>query len=177
MISCYLHIFINKLLKNKKLCGFGVFLLVLLCSFCCFAISDEEIHQQYIEACVKNILEKQEDDAGCWSCQVVLTLMQGLTNTTNTLYEAIRAISETVLLYGGAIWIACYFLKSLGSFAAQTPAKILDGLFIFVFKWTLCYAAVVSGLDGIVELIVHPLLDLGYSIGTEFNASTGIGGM
>ena len=103
--------------------------------------------------------------------------MQGLTNTTKTLYEAIRSISETVLIYGGAIWIACYFLKTLGSFAAQTPGKVLDGLMMFVFKWALCYATVASGLDSIVDYIVSPLLDIGYSIGTDFNNSTGIGGM
>ena len=175
MISSYLYIFINKLLKNNNLCGFSVFCAVLFICFSCFA--DEGPDKIYKEACIDGILEKQEDDAGCWSCQVVLTLMQGLTSAAQTLYSAIRSISETVLLYGGAIWIACYFLKTLGSFAAQTPGKVLDGLMVFIFKWALCYAAVTSGLDGIVEYIVQPLLDIGYSIGTGFNKSTGIGGM
>ncbi|MBQ8750920.1 MAG: hypothetical protein IJZ30_04725 [Alphaproteobacteria bacterium] len=172
MISSYLHIFIKKLLKNKNLCGFVVFCATLFVSFYCYAEADEE----YIKECLQKELNKSTDNAGCWSCQVVQTLMQGLTNVTGVLYEAIRSISETVLLYGGAIWIACYFLKTLGSFAAQTPGKVLDGLMIFVFKWSLCYATIYVGLDGIVEYIVQPLLDIGYSIGTEFNKSTGIGG-
>ena len=65
----------------------------------------------------------------------------------------------------------------VGSFAAQTPGKVLDGLMIFIFKWALCYTAIYVGLDSIVNYIVQPLLDIGYSIGTEFNKSTGIGGV
>ena len=172
MISSYLNIFINKLLKSKNLCGFVVFCAILFVSFYCHAEADEE----YTEACLKDKLN-ESDNAGCWSCQVVQTLMLGLTNVTGVLYDAIKEISELVLLYGGAIWIACYFLKTLGSFAAQTPGKVLDGLMIFIFKWALCYTAIYVGLDSIVNYIVQPLLDIGYSIGTEFNKSTGIGGV
>jgi hypothetical protein len=61
-----------------------------------------------------------------------------------------------------------YFLKSVSSFATQDPAKILDGLFSFMFKWAFAFTIVNMGIDSLVEEIVNPLLSIGMDIGTEF---------
>lgn len=147
-------------------------LAILLISFEVWAEPDED----YSEYCSSQKFTEKYNNADCWSCQVVLSLMQGMTGAATVLSSAIIEISKLVLLYGGAIWIACYFMKALGSFAAQDPYKILDGLIVFMFKWTLAYVMVYYGLDTIVQMVVDPLLDIGYTVGQSLNAQAGIGG-
>ena len=169
MIKYYLHIksmsFFNKYFK-----GLVVFLLVLLISSVCFAQADDE----YIEYCNPQQIGQASQNAGCWACGIIFSLMQNLTSASERLYGLISDISEIILIYCGAIWVAVYLLKALGSFAAQTPGKVLDGLIIFMFKWALAYAAVVSGISTVSEFIVSPLLDIGFTIGQNFASTAGI---
>ena len=145
---------------------------ILLISSNCFAAADEE----YTEHCLKDNIEESSSSAGCWSCGIIFSLMVNLSSAAETLYKSICAISADILIYGGAIWVAVYLLKALGSFAAQTPGKVLDGLVTFMFKWALAYAAVVSGIDAVAELIVSPLLDIGFTIGKQFAKDAAMGG-
>ena len=174
MSRIWIYIILNKLLRNSFRCGViaGVVSIFLTTN----TLADG-IEPDYEEACVKGIIDAQHDDAGCWTCDVVFALMQGLTSAAETLYGLIQAISLNILLYGGAIWIACYFLKALGSFATQDPAKIMDGLLGFMFKWALAYATVSFGIGVVTYYIIDPLLDIGYSIGSVFSANAGIGGV
>ena len=171
MIKMMTNIFSYKILQTRLFwIGFG---LVLLFSKSVFADGPDD---EYSEYCLGDNFDKNYTDADCWSCGVVLSLMQSMTAAAETLYTAIREVSLIVLLYCGAIWVACYFIKALGSFATQDPAKILDGLLTFMFKWALAYVLVYSGLDTIVIYIVDPLLDVGYTIGQSLSQSAGIGG-
>ena len=131
---------------------------------------------EYTQHCLGDKFNQNYTEADCWSCGVVLSLMQSMTAAAGTLYTAIREISLIVLLYCGAIWIACFFIKTLGSFATQDPQKILDGLITFMFKWALAYVLVYSGLDTIVIYVVDPLLDIGYTIGQALSQNSGVGG-
>lgn len=171
MIRYYLYIK-NLSFSNKYFRGLVVFLFVLLYASLSFAQADEE----YRKHCLEKQIKESTDDAGCWSCGIVFSLMQGLTSAAETLYNSITSISEQILIYCGAIWIAVYLLKALGSFAAQTPGKVLDGLFVFMFKWALAYVAVTSGISTVSDFIVTPLLDIGYTIGQSFAEKSSIGG-
>ena len=175
MMNKWSHILLVKTLHNKFIGG-----LIALGGnlfFPTLAFADGEEGKNYQTACVEGVITAQHDNAECWTCDVVFSLMQSLTGAAETLYGLIQSISLTILLYGGAIWIACYFLKALGSFASQDPAKILDGLIGFMFKWALAYVTVSFGLDTISLYIIDPLLDIGYSIGSVFSANAGIGGV
>lgn len=171
MIKMMINIFSYRILQSR-LFWIG-FWFVLLFSKSVFADGPDD---EYSKHCLGENFDSNYNEADCWSCAVVLSLMQSMTAAAGTLYTAIREVSLIVLLYCGAIWIACYFIKALGSFATQDPAKILDGLLTFMFKWALAYVLVYSGLDTIVVYIVDPLLDVGYTIGQSLSQNAGVGG-
>ncbi|MBR5599578.1 MAG: hypothetical protein IKW39_06010 [Alphaproteobacteria bacterium] len=173
MIKTVTYIFFYKMFPSRTLRFVMYFLLTLLFTSYAFADGPDD---EYTEHCLGDNFNKKYDEADCWSCAVVLSLMQSMTAAAGTLYNSIREISILVLLYGGSIWIICYFIKSLGSFAEQNPNKILEGLINFMFKWALAYVMVYSGLDTIVLYIVDPLLDVGYTIGQSLSQNAGIGG-
>lgn len=132
--------------------------------------------ETYLCYCKSSVIDKKYAEAGCWSCTIVETLMISLSDIASKLFGTVVDISKTILVLGAAIWIALYFLKALGSFATQDPAKIIDGLLTFCFKVALVYAVIDSGLGFIIQYIVSPLLSIGYDVGTTFANATGISG-
>ncbi len=170
--------------SRHKIFIMGCFILLCLCypDFCiaeeakdCDSLSG---HDKYLCYCKAEVIQKKYDEAGCWACNVVLTLMMSMTNVANAVYPIIDALSRIILGGGACIWIAVYFLKSLGSFATQDPAKIIDGLLTFCFKIAFMYIMIDSGIGTIIEYIVNPLLSIGYDIGGFFSemASGSLGG-
>ena len=139
----------------------------------CSELSDDA---KYLCYCKSDVIEKKYTDAGCWSCDVIFTLMMSMTNVAGTIYDGTIALSKIILGGGACIWIALYFLKTLGSFTTQDPTKVIDGLLTFCFKVALMYALIDSGIDSIVHYIVNPLLSIGFDIGGTFANATGIGG-
>ena len=158
-----------KMLPNKLFSG------VLGCATILFAkTSLAGADREYLAYCSAEIFRRKYEEADCWSCNVVLSLMQSMTKTVEDIYVALREVSLTALLYFGAIWVAAFFIKSFGSFTAQDTAKTMDALLTFFFKWALCYVLIYTGIDTIVEFVVAPLLDIGYSIGIGFNQNANI---
>lgn len=113
---------------------------------------------------------KYGDNAPCWSCNIIFSLLTAFLNAAKIMYDSFLTISELILQLGGAIWLAIYLLKSMGSMAAQDPMKVLDGMFTFMFKWALIYALIVAGIDELIGMIISPILSVGFDIGTTFTA-------
>ena len=169
MTRILLHKLYSILLRNKWLTFASMYLLFFFIADICFA-------DEYTEYCSYNKINEKYRTAGCWSCDVVGILMAGGVGAVNTMYPAMRDFSSALLKYGGAIWIVCFMLKTLGSFAAQDAGKVLDGLFLFMFKWMLAFTVVFGGLSIIIEWVVLPLLSIGFDIGTELSRLASIGG-
>lgn len=173
-------------LMNKLLCFLychklivvvGFFLIVLFCIDCAWAattdcsdLSDEE---KYLCYCKSDTIDKKYVEAGCWSCDVIYTLMMSMTKVANAVFDKTIALSKIILGGGACIWIALYFLKTLGSFTTQDPSKVIDGLLTFCFKVAFIYALLDSGIASIVGYVVNPLLSIGLDIGTVFSKATG----
>lgn len=154
------------IISNK--CLFVVILLLLLFFVNeSFAAADEEFRAH----CDISIFNKKYDNGNCWSCGIIYSLLNAFLEVSKILYNSMKEISTLVLKLGGAIWIAVFFLKSLGSIAAQDPMKIMDGLFMFMFKWAFVYAIIISGIDEIVGMIISPILSVGFDIGTTFTSA------
>ncbi len=145
------------------------FLLVFLTAGLCAAVDPE-----YTKYCGNKAINKKYNDAGCWSCDIIYTLMMSMTKVAGMIFSATSQLSMVILGLGSAIWLASYFLKALGSFATQDPAKVIDGVLVFAFKITVIYAMIVSGIDMIVYYIVNPLLSIGYDIGEVFSSGAGL---
>ena len=169
MVRLILHRLFSSLLCNKWLVFVCVLAIISLISGNVFA-------SEYMEYCNYNKINNKYLNAGCWSCDVVGILMSGGVGAVNVLYPALRDFGKVVLNYGAVIWISCFLLKTLGSFAAQDASKIIDGIVQFMFKWSLAYVVVIGGLDVIVEWVVFPLLSIGFDIGTKFSELASIGG-
>lgn len=134
-----------------------------------YADPDEE----YLKYCKSDIFEDKYERGGCWSCDIIAVIMRNMLDMIAVLFDAIVELCEVVLVLGAAIWLAIYFLKSLGSFAAQDPAKVIDGALLFMFKWALIYTLISQGIAEILKYIVSPLLSIGIDVGTIF--SNGVG--
>ena len=139
----------------------------------CTNLSDDA---QYLCYCGSEAIQKKYDEGGCWSCDIIFTLMKSMTEVAGFIFDPSSELAKLILGGGACIWIAAYFLKALGSFATQDPAKVIDGLLTFCFKVLLMYVLIDSGIDSIVNYIVNPLLSIGFDIGETFAGATGIGG-
>ncbi|MCM1323642.1 MAG: hypothetical protein NC218_05730 [Acetobacter sp.] len=157
--------------NNKTmLYRFGLAWAILLCCMqSAFAVDSE-----FLTYCVgEKFLEKYKE-AECWSCDIIKIMMNAMMTITEKLYQRIKELCLLILQIGGAIWLALYFMKSLGSFAAQDPAKIIDGALTFMFKWALIYAIILGGMDVIMDYIVNPILSIGFDVGAQFAKGSGI---
>lgn len=150
-------------------CGIWILALTILFSNTAFAIDEE-----FKEYCLGDAFDEKYSDAGCWSCDVVKVLMSAMMKVTNSLFTVIQDLCKRILEVGAALWLALYFLKSLSSFAAQDPAKVLDGALMFMFKWAVMYTLIFGGMDMIMSYVVNPLLSIGFDIGKEFAGNSRI---
>ncbi len=129
---------------------------------------------EYLKYCKSEIFEEKYEKGGCWSCDIIAVIMRNMLAMITVLFGAMVELCELILVFGAAIWLAVYFLKSLGSFAAQDPAKVIDGALLFMFKWALVYALISLGIGDIIKHIVSPLLSIGIDVGQIFSSSAGI---
>ncbi len=129
---------------------------------------------EYLEYCTSEVFDRKYEEGGCWSCDVVAVIMRNMLAMITVLFDAMVELCELILVFGVAIWLAIYFLKSLGSFAAQDPAKVIDGALLFMFKWALVYALISEGIGEILRYIVSPLLSIGIDVGNIFSIGAGI---
>ena len=166
MIKHNLKQMLKVILGNKCLL---VVALLLLIFFVDDAFASADAH--FREHCSIEKFNQKYDNSSCWSCNIIFSLLNAFLHVSTLLYDGMKEISTLVLKLGGAIWIALFFLKSLGSLAAQDPMKVLDGLFLFMFKWAFIYALVISGIDEIVGMIISPILSVGFDIGSTFTSA------
>lgn len=153
---------ISNTLSSKKtllLCGFVLFIVL---------FAESSFADDFSENCSSDKLNEKYGGDSCWCCDIIHTLLSSFLGYIQYLYNDLLDLSEVILQVGGSIWIAVYLLKTLGSLGAQDSGKILDGLFIFMFKWSLVYILIVSGLDELVGKVVSPILSIGFDIGNTF---------
>lgn len=134
-------------------------------------IGAEYDHTKYLQYCSSLVFKARYEAAAndCWSCNIIGAMFDGFKGIIVILTEKIEPLCKLIITLGGAVWIAMYLLKNLGSFAVQNPGKVLDGLTAFLFKIALVYLIVIAGIDDIVDMIVNPLLDIGMDIGRAFS--------
>lgn len=137
----------------------------------CFDVLSKYDHTEYLKYCSSLVFKEKYEAAAndCWSCNIISAMFDGFKGVIVVLSEKIEPLCRLILTIGGAIWLAMYLLKSLGSFAVQNPGKVLDGMSVFLFKLALVYLIIISGIDNIVDIIVNPLLDIGMDIGRVFS--------
>lgn len=139
-----------------------VFILLLMVLFSKNAIA---VDNEFLKYCSAEVFDKKYQSADCWSCDIIKILINSMMKVTRILFKEIQSLSILILQLGGAIWLAVYLLKSLSSLAAQDPAKVMDGMLMFMFKWGFIYTIIFAGLDTIMEYIVNPLLSIGFDVG------------
>ncbi len=138
---------------------------MLTISCCAIASPDDD----YLEYCQSKVFDQKYEEGGCWACSVIGVIMKAMLSAITQLFDGMIELCKLILALGAAIWLAIYFLKSLSSFAAQDPAKIIDGALMFMFKWALVSTLIFWGIGDIIEYIVSPLLSIGIDIGTVFS--------
>lgn len=174
MMIKFVDIFSNTFCNHKAML-YGITFTLAFTFACCnsaFAVDSE-----FAEYCLGEVFLKKYNEAECWSCDIIKILIRSMMDVTEFLYKEIRELCSLILQLGGAIWLALYFMKSLGSFATQDPAKVIDGALTFMFKWAFIYAIIAGGMDVIMEYIVNPLLSIGFDVGMAFAGGSGLKGL
>ena len=108
-------------------------------------------HDEYLEYCGADVYAEKYDTAAtsCWSCEIIDTMFQGLKTVIVIMAEKIEPLCFIIIVLGGAIWLAMYLLKALGSFATQESGKVLDGILMTMFKIALVYTLIAAGINEI----------------------------
>ncbi len=148
-----------------------LFVVTLLLMFILVNDAFAEADAEFRANCRMEIFDrKYGENATCWSCNIIFSLLSAFLKVAQILYDSILDICKLIIQLGGAVWIALFFLKSLGSMAAQDPMKIMDALFVFMFKWAFVYALLLAGIDELIGMVVSPILSIGFDIGTTFTS-------
>ncbi|MBR2273992.1 MAG: hypothetical protein IJ864_04095 [Alphaproteobacteria bacterium] len=165
-------------------CGLLIFAIVMIVCCCGADVAlayeidlsrDKYTPDLYLSYCgQQHFVEKYAMvNSGCWSCSIINSLMRSLTGAANALSPHVIELAKIITLYGAAVWLAFYFLKSVSSAAAQDPAKNLDGALVFMFKIAFVYFMIVHGIGFLVQWIVNPLLGIGIDISRGLNTMQG----
>ena len=161
----------SRLFDIRSLIFRGMVFVLFMLLFCNDALAVDE---EFLEYCVGEAFDKKYKKASCWSCDIIKILLRSMMSLTETLFKEIKELSILILQLGAGIWLALYLMKALGSMTAQDPAKIMDGILRFMFKWAFVYAMIFAGLDVIMQYIVNPILSVGLEIGTEIATASAI---
>lgn len=131
---------------------------------------DPNEYQRYCN--VEKFNQKYEGaSSSCWSCDIIKEMTDKMLTAANILANKSIALGQIILLIGAAVWLALYFLKTLGSLTEQDPARVLDGAFTFMFKMALVYILLYNGgFLAIIDYIVNPILRIGSDIGRDLNS-------
>lgn len=165
----------SKALRENPLFSLALLFVLLCLTGTAYAdVIESYSYDRYLEFCSKEVFDKKYSDGGCWSCAVINTVMRSMVSVIGAITTPMIELSKLILSLGGAIWLAIYFMKSLSSFAMQDPAKVIDGVVVFMFKWALVYTLIAAGIGEIVAQIVNPLLSIGMDIGQTFASQAGI---
>lgn len=123
----------------------------------------------YHEVCNIKAINAKYDASACWSCDIIRMMTEGMSAVIVDIVGSTITLGEIILLWGSAVWLAVYFLKSVSAFAAQDPSKVLDGAITFMFKAGFIYVLIHNfGFEELVDKIVNPLLKIGMDIGLGF---------
>ena len=123
----------------------------------------------YHEVCNLDRINEKYSASACWSCDIIRMMTEGMSAVIVDIVGSTITLAEIILLWGSAVWLAVYFLKSVSAFAAQDPSKVLDGAITFMFKAGFIYVLIHNfGFEELVDKIVNPLLKIGMDIGSSF---------
>lgn len=113
------------------------------------------------------IPQMMEDYTGtCYSCLIVSSLIRTFMDVAVKAFPVAQEAGVKLLVIGMVLWSAFFVLQKLSSFASLEPMKVLQELFIFLFKCLIAYTLVTSGISVINKLIVNPILIAGSEYGS-----------
>ena len=152
---------------------FGVLFLPHICySVNLYTFGESYSIETYLSYCGHEHFEAEynSSDAACWPCTVIDALLNSLFYTVNKMISVVNDLAKIILLYGAAIWLAVYFLKSVSAMVTQDSAKVLDDAFAFMFKVAFIYVLIAGGVANIINWIITPLLSIGMDVSDVLKA-------
>jgi hypothetical protein len=103
----------------------------------------------------------------CYPCTIVGTLISSFTQTAGNTYDVMRSLANVILVIGTVLWLAMYVLKNISAFTTAEPMRMLQDIFVQLFKVFIATVIVNAGLDVIVAYTLVPILNTG----TDFGAA------
>lgn len=101
----------------------------------------------------------------CYGCAIVETLASAFVKAGSSGYGVSRQAGNVILIVGTMLWLAFFALKNVSSFATIEPMKMLQDLFIQLFKIIVALVVLNSGIQTILSYTVVPLMNAGTDFG------------
>lgn len=120
------------------------------------------------ECIVSNFKEKYQD---CYACEVIRTLASVFIAVAGQTYNVSREAANIILVVASVLWLVGFGLKNVSSFAALEPMKMLQDLFVQLFKIILAFVIINSGLQTILHYSLNPIITTGTDFASAISMS------
>lgn len=117
---------------------------------------------------VSNFAEKYSK---CYACEVIRTLASVFISVAGQAYTVSRDAANVILWVAAVLWLAGFGLKNVSSFAAIEPMKMLQDLFVQLFKIILAFVIINSGLQTILHYSLEPIMNAGTDFASAITMS------
>ena len=110
--------------------------------------------------------------ADCFSCQIIETLASAFIKAAAKGYDISRQAANAILLVGMLLWLGFFVLKNISSFSTVEPMKMLQDLFIQLFKALVAYVVINAGIATILHYTLEPIMLAATNFGDTIIAAT-----
>lgn len=124
----------------------------------------EDQTQEGYNCIVDNLIAQYE--SVCYSCIIVETLISAFIKAGSVAYDVSRQAANVILIIATILWLAMYVLKNVSSFTAVEPMKMLQDIFIQLFKVMVAFVVVNAGISTILDYTMVPIITAGTDLGT-----------
>lgn len=121
--------------------------------------------------CVMNNI-KQMYTRSCFSCEIVETLASAFIKGSAKAYDVAREAANVVLTVCMLLWMGWFVLKNISSFTTVEPMKMLQDLFVQLFKVLVAFTIINSGISTILHYTLEPLMLAGTDFADAIVATT-----
>ena len=103
----------------------------------------------------------KEKYKSCYPCQIIKVLFSAFLTAASAAYDVTKQAANVILIVAFVIWVAGFAMKNVSSFTTVEPMKMLQDLFVQLFKIILAFVIINSGLQTILHYSLVPIMNAG----------------
>jgi len=127
-------------------------------------------HEEGINCVTSNLMNMYTST--CYSCEIVQILASAFIKAAARAYDVVRQAANAILVIATILWIGLFVLKNISAFTTVEPMKMLQDLFVELFKVMLAFVIINSGISTILHYTLEPIMMAGTDFGDAIITST-----